>query len=117
MVNPFVVYVFCVVYMNHVCLPHVKACSSHKPHNCGLCGGCGSCVFNGSLGKKKHMNHKKTPGGMICGSCGILGLHGGGNCGLCVFVVYVVEANVVYVKPPKTHGGGICGLCETTKNT
>ncbi len=63
------------------------------------------------------MVKEKTHGGMICGSCGNLGLHGGGNCGLWVFVVYVVEANVVYVKQQKTHGGGIFGLCETTINT
>ena len=66
---------------------------------------------------RNHMEEEKTHGGTKSGSCRNRGLHGRGNCGLCVFVVYVVEANVVYVKPPKTHGGGICGLCETTKNT
>ena len=35
------------------------------------------------------------------GSCRNLGLHGGGRCGLYVFVVHVVEANVVHVNHKK----------------
>ena len=37
------------VHMNHVCLHHLKACTSHEPRKWGLCGRCGSCVFEGKL--------------------------------------------------------------------
>ena len=63
------------------------------------------------------MEEEKTYGGTKSGSCKNRGLHGRGKCGLCVFVVCVVEGNVVCVKPQKTHGGGTCGLHGTTRNT
>ncbi len=56
----FVVYVFFVVYMNHGCPYHVEVCTSHKPHECGLCEVCGSCVFNGSF--KSHVKQKPHGG-------------------------------------------------------
>ena len=40
---------------------------------------------------------EKTHGSEKCGSRANHGLHGGGKCGLYVFVVHVMEANVVYV--------------------
>ena len=55
MVDPFVVHVFFGVHMNHVCLHHMKTCTSHEPRKCGLCGRCGSCVFEGYL-----IKHVKT---------------------------------------------------------
>ena len=57
------------------------------------------------------MEEEKTYGGTKSGSCKNRGLHGRGKCGLCVFVVCVVEGNVVCVKPQKTHGGLMCGSC------
>ncbi len=62
-----------------------------------------------------HMVEEKTHEHGKSGSCKNLGLHGGGRCGLYVFVVHVVETNVVHVKRPQTHGGPICGSCEPKK--
>ena len=49
------------------------------------------------------------------GSCRNLGLHGGGKCGSYIFLVHVVEANVVYVNHKKHMVDPICGSCEPQK--
>ena len=49
------------------------------------------------------------------GSCGNLGLHDPGFCGLYVFVVHVAEANVVHVNHKKHMVDPICGSCEPQK--